>query len=201
MKRILPLRDYSEHDVINFFALSTANNSVLDTGNGDNGVIVKVSNGDMVKDAVQYVDSSYLGKTDYPYVGRNGYPEVPLKVAPSASGDASLGITLYETAMYDENGEKLLYYRQKALENQIVLSGQAVPVLTRGTVTLSKYAFESNTVPATNSKLAVRDDGKFGVAGPTEDSVGMILATGTRVSQSATDSYEGGYALVRINFN
>lgn len=158
MKRLLPFRDYSEHDVINLFALDTANNAISTSGAGDAGVIVKVTNGTITYDAAQYVTSAYLGKTDYPYVGRNQYPEVPLKVGAATSGDAALGITLFETAMYDENGEKLLYYRQKALENQVVLSGQAVPVLTEGTVMLDDSAFEV-TIPAPMTALYVGNDG------------------------------------------
>ena len=115
MKRLLPLRDYDDHDVINLFAVTTPNSSVLDTGNGDSGVIVAVSNGEITEDAVTLVSASYLGKTDYPYVGRDYYPTVSLTVAPVGTGSNPIGITLYETAMYDENGEKLIYYRQKAL--------------------------------------------------------------------------------------
>jgi hypothetical protein len=207
MKRILPLRDYDEHDVINLFALNTANNAISDSGAGDNGVIVKVVNGAISNEAVQYVSSAYLGKTDYPYVGRNQYPEVPLKVGVASSGDAAIGITLFETAMYDENGEKLLYYRQKALENQIVLSGQAVPVLTQGTVMLADSAFDAGTIPSVMSRLAVRNNGKFGSAGAGEVVVGKVLAVGSRVAGLTSDyfagapSETGNYALVRIDFN
>jgi len=205
MKRLLPFRDYSEHDVVNIFALDTANTYLSDTGDGDAGVIVKVSNGAITNDAAQYVASSYLGKTDYPNVGRNGYPEVPLKVGVAGSGEAALGITLFETAMYDENGEKLLYYRQKALENQAVLSGQAVPVLKRGTVTLSSAAFESS-IPAPSTALSVRSGGKFGEAESGDSVYGMVLATGERIAGATADYFAGAagatgtYAIVSIDF-
>lgn len=207
MKRLLPFRDYDEHDVVNLFALDTANNSISDTGAGDNGVIVKVTSGDITKEAISHVDSSYMGKTDYPFVGRNQYPEVPLKVGVANSGDASLGITMFETAMYDENGEKLLYYRQKALENQVALSGQAVPVLTQGTVMISESAFDGGSIPAPMSNLSVRDGGKFGASDSGEFIVGKVLATGERVAGDTPDYFAGNpgetgvYALVRIDFN
>ena len=54
-----------------------------------------------------------------------------------------MGITLRETLAYDENGEKLLYYKQKLDEAQAVLPGQTVPVLTRGLVLLSSTAFDA----------------------------------------------------------
>jgi len=207
MKRILPLRDYDEHDVVNLFALNTANNKISDSGDGDNGVIVKVVNGAISNEAVQYVSSAYLGKTDYPYVGRNQYPEVPLKVGVANSGEAAIGITLFETAMYDENGEKLLYYRQKALENQIVLSGQAVPVLTQGTIMLNETAFHGNTVPSPMSNLTAGDNGKFLTAVGSDPVYGKVLATGRRIANKTDDYFAGSvnqtgdYALVRINFS
>jgi len=221
MKRILPFRDYSEHDVVNLFALDTANNSILDSGNGDAGVIVKVSNGDISYDAATYVSSSYLGKTDYPNIGRNQYPEVPLKIGVATSGEKAFGVTLFETALYDENGEKLLYYRQKALENQIALSGQAVPVLTKGTLMFAASAFQG-AVPAVGTDLSVGANGKFdtsagfvtltgAAAAITGISaipvVGKVLATGQRVAGATADYFAGAanetgkYALVRFDFN
>ena len=134
--RILPFRQYAEEDVVNLFANSAANNQVSDSGDGDAGVFVKVDAGDLSLDPIQYETNSYLGKTDYPFIGRDQYPVVPLKVAAADTTTACVGITLLQTAQYDENNEKLLYYPQKQLETQSVLSGQAVPVLTKGVVSL-----------------------------------------------------------------
>ena len=220
MKRLLPFRDYNEHDVINIFALNTANNAIGDSGDGDAGVVVKVTSGTLSKDAISYVSSALLGKVDYPYVGRNQYPTVPLKIGVASSGQAAIGITLFETANYDENGEKLLYYRQKALENQVVLSGQAVPVLTKGTVMLSDDAFVGS-IPAPMTNLTVGDGGKFlarpgtlwltGSAGETTGVVdnpvyGVVLATGERIAGATADYFAGAaeatgtYAIVRVDF-
>ena len=134
--RILPFRQYAEEDVVNLFANSAANNQVSDSGDGDAGVFVKVDAGDLSLDPIQYETNSYLGKTDYPFIGRDQYPVVPLKVAAADTTTACVGITLLQTAQFDENNEKLLYYPQKQLETQSVLSGQAVPVLTKGVVSL-----------------------------------------------------------------
>ena len=205
MKRILPLRDYNEHDVINMFALDTANTYISDTGVGDAGVIVKVTAGGIDKEAVKAVSSAYLGKTDYPFVGKNTYWEVPLKVGVGTSGDAALGVTLFETAMYDENGEKILYYRQKGLENQIIMSGQAVPVLTKGTMMFDDSAFVSS-IPAPMAALEVGANGKFD-AYNSGIKVGKVLATGQRVAGQSADYFAGAagatgtYALVRFDFN
>ena len=144
--RILPFRQYAEEDVVNLFANSAANNQVSDSGDGDAGVFVKVDAGDLSLDPIQYETNSYLGKTDYPFIGRDQYPVVPLKVAAADTTTACVGITLLQTAQFDENNEKLLYYPQKQLETQSVLSGQAVPVLTKGIVSLPASP-DSNTCP------------------------------------------------------
>lgn len=210
MKRLMPLRDYDEHDVINMFALNTANTAISDSGNGDAGVIVKVLSGDMGYDPVELVTSSYLGKSDYPNVGRVNMGVVPLRVSAAGTGDAPMGITLYETAMEDENGQKLIYYKTKAFENQVVLTGQAVPVLTRGTVMLTEDAFVGS-VPAPSTKLVVGSgSGKFdalGAGGAGTTVYGKVLATGQRVAQKTADYFVGAagttgtYALVQFDFN
>ena len=122
--RTLPFRQYNETVVINMFAMGTGfiNESVTDSGNGDAGVFVKVSDGNFDNDPVTYQTNSYLGKTDYPFVGTTDmYPEVNLKITGSTSGDIPLGLTLYQTAKNDENGEKLLYNPQKQEELQALL--------------------------------------------------------------------------------
>ena len=150
--RILPFRQYGEEDVVKLFANSAANNQVSDSGDGDAGVFVKVDAGDLSLDPIQYETNSYLGKTDYPFIGRDQYPVVPLKVAAADTTTACVGITLLQTAQYDENNEKLLYYPQKQLETQSVLSGQAVPVLTKGVMSLAASP-DSNLPNATVGPL------------------------------------------------
>ena len=58
-------------------------------------------------------------------------------VEPCASGTQPLGLTIFDVAEVDENGEKLIYNPRKAAEMQAVVSGQAVPVLTKGIVLYS----------------------------------------------------------------
>ncbi len=156
--RLLPFRQYDDNDVVNMYALVDAavNESVTGVGSGDAGVFVKVSAGNFDLDPVSYATNSYLGKTDYPFVGANQYPSVNLKVTPAASGDTTncLGITLRQTAKFDENGEKLLYYRQKAEELMCVLPGQAVPVATRGIFSLGANALDGTLTVGSGFKLS-----------------------------------------------
>ena len=151
MLRLLPYRQYHDIDVINMFALEdgSVNENVTGVGSGDNGVFVKVTTGDFNADPVAYGADSYLGKTDYPHVGFNQYPKVAKKVAPAASGEAALvlGITLSQTAKYDENGEKLSYYPAKAADLHAVLPGQAVPIaLAESSLSVPMLSMEASLV-------------------------------------------------------
>ena len=113
--RILPFRQYSDTDVVNLYALDS--NSVLDAttdvGSGDAGVFVAVTDGNWNNDPVTYQTNTYLGDTSYPFLGSASmYPEVNLKVNAATVGQHPLGITLFQTAKNDENGEKLLNFKQ-----------------------------------------------------------------------------------------
>lgn len=207
-KRLLPFRQYNEHDVINMFALedSSVNENITAYGAGDAGVFVKISAGNLDLDPVSYGNNAYLGKTDYPFVGNGGqnmYPSVNLKIAPATSGDKPLGLTLWETAKYDENGQKLIYYPQKAAENQVLLPGQAVPVATRGVFTLSSRAIDDSATFAVGNGFMISyvNAGKItGVVASSTSSIGTVLATGSRGSNGATlpDLYSGKFAVIKL---
>ena len=67
--RLLPFRQYSDNDVVNLFANQTVDATPSTNGNGSAGVMVKVLSGNLNKDVIDLIDSSYLGKTDYPFLG------------------------------------------------------------------------------------------------------------------------------------
>lgn len=221
--RLLPFRQYAEEDVVNLYASSGVNDQV-DTaqGDGDAGLFVSVSAGDFSLDPIQYADNSYLGKTDYPFIGRDQYPSVPLQVEPAQSGSTVLGVTMLQTALKDENGEKLLYYPQKKLETQSVLTGEAVPVLGKGIITLANGL---GTLPRAidgdvtiGQHLFVRNPGLVtGVDSPGDipsdcQNLGQVIGTGCRYNEGvAPDQFAGAsvgtgalnesglYAVVRLN--
>jgi hypothetical protein len=200
--RLLPFRQYDDQDVINLYALADAavNESVTGVGSGDAGVFVKVSAGNFDLDPVSYATNSYLGKTDYPFVGANSYPSVNLKVTPAASGDTTncLGITLRQTAKFDENGEKLLYYRQKAEELMCVLPGQAVPVATRGMFSVGANAIDGTLTVGSGFKLSANAGKVTGCLHSDAGKLGLVLGTGSRTSQSTTDQFAGGFAVIGL---
>jgi hypothetical protein len=189
--RLLPFRQYNENDVVNMYALVDAavNDNVTGVGTGDAGVFVS------------YASDSYLGKTDFPHVGVNQYPKVNLKVTPAASGDLTncLGLTLRQTAKHDENGEKLLYYRQKAEELMCVLPGQAVPVATRGIFTLSANAIDGTLTVGSGFKLSANGGKVTGCAHDDAGKLGIVLGTGSRTAlTSVSDAYAGNFAVIGL---
>jgi len=202
--RLLPFRQYNEHDVVNMFALNSA--SVLESTTGDgagsNGVFVTVTNGNLNQETITYGTDSYLGKTDYPFVGGDMYPTNPLEVGPAASGSVPLGLTLNQTAKADENGEKLIYNTTKKEELQAVLPGQSVPVATKGIFTLSANAIEAGAVAGftIGGGFELAGAGVIGpVAATSSKCLGTILGTGSRVSQGGlTDQFAGDYVVVKL---
>ena len=207
--RILPFRQYSDHDVVNMYAVISADvlTSTTDTGAGDAGVFVKVSDGNFDNDPVTYQTNSYLGKTDYPFVGTTDmYPEVNLKITGSTSGEIPLGMTLYQTAKNDENGEKLLYNPQKQEELQAMLPGQAVPVATKGIFTLAASAFDGPVAGYAPGKAVIASNANAGkVTGALRGAAktfGHVLGTGTRTSVGpTTDQFVGDYIVVSFDCN
>ena len=215
--RTLPFRQYNETDVINMFALGTGfvNESVTDssaTSYGEAGVFVTIESGNLNVDTITYDNAyaSYLGKTNYPHVGANQYPRVSISLKPATSGDALIGMTLRQTAKTDENGEKLLYYPQKAEELMCMLPGQAVPVATRGIFTLDDAAFTvaigtgaGQIGIGSGLALSSGTSGRLtGCAITNPARVALVIATGSRTYTASTanlvDPLSGSYAIIGL---
>jgi len=133
-----PLRDYSEHEVVNFFTFSGAaeSASVVLT----KGAVVAVEGA-----GFQPLSTGNLGTpieslgsigASYNNTVSDRYGSVA-KVRLATSGDQPLGLTLMDIRELDENGEKLAFNPRKAAEMNVVVSGQTVPVLSRGVVLYS----------------------------------------------------------------
>jgi hypothetical protein len=199
------------------FALGTGfvNESVTDssaTSYGDAGVFVTIESGNLNVDTITYDNAyaSYLGKTNYPHVGANQYPRVSISLKPATSGDALIGMTLRQTAKNDENGEKLLYYPQKAEELMCMLPGQAVPVATRGIFTLDDAAFTATIGTGAGQigiggglALSSGTSGRLtGCAITNPARVALVIATGSRTYTASTanlvDPLSGSYAIIGL---
>ena len=146
-ERLRPFRDYDEHDVLNLFAFGDSAVALGTTDVVYAGSVVKIKTGwkndDETQDMIGNVGAGYdntvshrWGVTaDVEYC--NGGSETPL------------GITLYDVREYDENQEALKFNPRKADELQAVLTGQAVPIATKGTFLFASGAFVANGAAVT----------------------------------------------------
>ena len=216
--RIMPYRSVDEHEVINgLFSSTTANATHLTAGDGDAGVFVRITVGDLNTDPLVYVNgngnTNLIGKVDYPDVGRNFIPVVTNKFDTATTGARCIGVTLAQTALADENGVTFYNDPRKAEANGIVPSGGAVPVLARGIVTLCHTAFEggNNGILAPGSDITLSSTAgqvsgvAYVAAGQAVQTVGTIMATGSRVAGTTADRFAcaaghtGDYAICYIN--
>lgn len=127
MPNLRPFRDYDEKDVINFYAASGAAIPI------NKGTLYKIAGAGLKTDNENPIEQmgSYGGFTE-PNTVSTRWGVVP-KITPiSASTDAVVGMSLFDVREVDENGELLKYNPRKAAEMEAVLSGQAVPLVTRG---------------------------------------------------------------------
>ena len=179
----------------------------LDTVTGEAGSLVKISSANLDLDPTNLIArADSLGYQNYMGNATSLYPEVPYKVTKvTNTGERPLGIMLRDVRSVDENGENLQYYPRKKEELQCVISGEAVPIATRGVFFLNARALAGGLAPAINSYAVPTANGKLtGVAladasaNHKEYAVGKFIATGLRESQQDTDEYAGVYAVLKL---
>ncbi len=143
-QRLKPFRQHAETDVVNLFSLKDDDGDVVasysdlkaDGGKVNKGLVVSVKNG--WKNTDDPVNKTGIGNPGATYSNTVSFRYgAAATVEPCASGSQPLGLTIWDVAEVVENCEKLIYHPRKAAEMQAVVSGQAVPVLTKGIVLYS----------------------------------------------------------------
>jgi hypothetical protein len=178
-----PFRNYDEYDVVNLFAVQADQdaNGVIASA----GTVVKVAGNGFQPVVAGLGGTGFLGAVPVDLAGGAGSTYVntvsdrfalAAKVTAAASGSLALGITLMGTQEYDENGEKLLFHPRKAAEKGVVVSGQAVPVLTRGIVTYSGSLI-SNSASAGDGVYLSPTAGELSTTAGNQTRVGTLLGT------------------------
>ena len=133
--KLRPFRDYDEHDVLNLFSYDTTG---LTAGSISvtKGTLVKIAtgwknynSGEEIGGGMEYIGSAGTLAPANVVSQRYG---VTAKVVASTTGETPIGLTLFDVKDADENGELLKYRPRKAAEMQVVIPGQAIPVVTRG---------------------------------------------------------------------
>ena len=140
-----PFRQHAETDVVNLFQLQDDDGDIVasyadlkaDGAKMSKGILVSVK-GNGWKNSDDPVGKTGIGNPGASYDNTVSFRYgATAAVEPYKAGEEPLGITLFDVAEVDENGEKLIYNPRKAAEMQAVVSGQAVPVLTKGIILYS----------------------------------------------------------------
>lgn len=199
-----PFRDYSEHDVVNLFAFSgqqdtagviaTAGTVVKVIGNGFQPVVATTTPGGTGNLGVVPVDLA--GAVGFPFsnVVSDRYA-LTAKVASAISGDTALGITLRTVQELDENGQKLAHFPRKAAEKGVVISGQGVPVLTRGVVVYSGTEIANTAVVGAGVYISNLNAGELSTVNSTANNATPSNKVGTLLSKPVSN-----VALIKLNF-
>jgi len=191
INKLFPYRSYNETDVVSLFAHSNT---------GQAGELVSIVN--FAPDSGDGYTNIAPGNT-YPNVYSVRYATTA-RVTPSASGDtkyAALGITLKDTREYDENGEKLIFHPQLIEKLNCIVSGQTVPVLTRGILQLASAAYVGIPLPG---YVGVIDNGGNGIIRALAPTQVTGAATGYATNQivgkfiSSSGSKLGGSAFFKL---
>ena len=197
-----PFRSYDEHDVVNLFALDYP---VFDLNVDDakikKGKLVTISNG--WKNTDEALDSHGLGgATSTSAPGKSFANTVSLRygttarVAPTKTTEVPLGITLWDMAERDENGEKLLYHPRKAAEMQAVISGQTMPVLTKGVVLYKGKLTTENSDIAPGTAIYASQSGWGELSTESSSLGGAVVPAKVATALGSVDSQD--YVLLKV---
>jgi hypothetical protein len=166
MPTLKPFRDVNPHDVINFFK--------FESGTANKGTFVKIVSGfDNEDPNGQVAYANDITAQSYGNTVSMRYGVKPYVTA-TASGDTPIGMLLYDVRETDENGERLWYHPRKQAEMQCVISGQAVPILTKGMVLYSGISGVPGAVTAGQSVYTF-GNGELCTSGATSARVGYTL--------------------------
>jgi len=184
---LLPFRQVHENDVVNLFA--------VDTSTATRGLIVQMdtSNGWKLGDdlGTTSINNSYNNTVSDRY-------NVKARVKACVSGVANatpFGMLMYDVAETDENGEKLIYHPRKAHEMQVSVSGQAVPVLTKGVVLVKIPTADLRSItPNAGTHVYAHDAGALVLhSSPPTDMV--------RIGTCLGPTGANGELLLKLDFN
>jgi len=128
MPLLRPFRDYNEKDVINLYTFSgqTSTTQIVNRGT----LVAIVGDGWRSDTEPTELIGSY-GDFQVNNVQAQRYG-TPAKVTFAGTGSYPIGITLFDVRELDENLIPLKYNPRKAAELEACISGQTVPIVTKG---------------------------------------------------------------------
>lgn len=179
MPSIRPLRTVDEHNVLNFYSWSGAIPATK-------GQFVIISSG---WDSDQELSEVGSPGATYGNTVSLRYGIKPTVGAVSSSGQLPIGVTLWDVRETDENGERLIFNRTKQHQMQCVLSGQAVPIATRGQFLFSGV----QGTPIAGQPAYLHSDGGLVAVGAG------VTVTATRVGKFLGAKDSKGWVLVEVD--
>lgn len=183
---IKPIRDYSEHDVIPFFATTGILNkgtfvTLTSTNSGNTNLYTNPTG--QAATPYQTVTTDFGNVPAYAYGKRAAVAWTVKQAGPT---DPVLGVLIYDNKQYNAFGEDFRYKSVKERkEQQVTLLGETTPILKRG---LISYAGSVGT-PLAGSGATVSGGRLVVTAYSKATSVGMYL--------SSNDA--DGFALFAVN--
>jgi hypothetical protein len=189
-EKLRPFRDYSEHDVINLFAFGDDAAALGTTDVIQAGSVVKVKTG-----WTNGAETEFLGDVGASFnntVSQRYGVTAEVEYTDGGADEAALGITLYDVREFDENGEALKFNPRKAAELQACLTGQAVPVATRGLFLMATGAFAGANSVAINMDVFATGNGQLTTVGNKD--------TNNRIGRTLGGPDADGSVLIRFDF-
>lgn len=178
--KIKPFRQYDENDVINLYSLAES------SGNqGDLAELVSWNPSDSDGYDVGAELSPFAGITIPRYVSK-----AKVKLATSGNENMVLGALLWDVRETDVLGRPLIYTAQRYQELQVVVSGQAVPIVTKAVLIVSGFT----GTPGVGSGIGVDNSGLGNWKVIGKDATPRL---GTWLSTTGAD----GYAVARLNIS
>ena len=204
-QRLKPFRQHAETDVVNLFSLKDDDGDVVasysdlkaDGGKINKGLLVSVK-GNGWKNTDDPVNKTGIGNPGASFANTTSFRYgAAANVEPFKSGQQPFGITLWDVAEVDENGEKLLYHPRKAAEMQAVISGQAVPVLTKGIVLYSGNLTSGGADTVVAGAPIYADNVYGGDLSASATSGGSVAQVKVGVALGSVDA--NGFMLLRLD--
>lgn len=189
-ERLKPFRDYSEHDVINLFAFGDHAVTLGTTDVIYAGSAVKVRSGWQNTDELSFIGNVGAGYSNT--VSQRYGVSAEVEYTDGGADEAALGITLYDVREFDENGEKLAFNPRKQDELQCSLTGQAVPVATRGVFLMATGAWASSPGVVFNQDVFATGNGQVTTLG--------AKAINNRIGRTLGNPDADGSVLVKFDF-
>ena len=202
MPTLRPFRDYDEKDVINLFGYSGAFVDSAYQILATKGTLVKVV-GDGFRPDVEPIEMlGNMGAFNVNnWVGQR-YGVVP-KVTVATPTDNPVGMLLFDCRELDENQLPLKYNPRKAAEMEAAISGQAIPLVTRGTFLYSGIVVSGGVAVQAGKPAYVGWNGTIATSGASgATAIGKFLGT-TGAPGASGNAYgdNSAVALVWLNIS